>query len=329
MNPDIENIVYQIGLPLLKKVGGKFHFRCPICGDSKRNERKKRGWIIDHRGSYFYQCYNCGYNRPFHLFLRQYYHSLYIEYLKVTFKQERKTQHKEIPKVIDRIEYDQIEDIPRILDLDPEHSARRYLTERKIPFKAFSELFFTYNYQAWINTRVPKFETIPMLDCRVVLPIYSIHKKLLGAQGRSMTKGDIRYLTILFNEGELNVSGLDKVKRTEQIFVTEGFFDSLFLPNAISMNSSSVDLERLTEISNKDNFVFVYDNERRNREIKRRMEKVARAGFRIVVWPRMVIDWGKDINDMVLKNHDVHDIMGVMKENTFSGIEARTRIKLM
>lgn len=29
-----------------KKIGHNYNFRCPICGDSEKNKRKKRGWLL-------------------------------------------------------------------------------------------------------------------------------------------------------------------------------------------------------------------------------------------------------------------------------------------
>jgi hypothetical protein len=329
MNYEIENLIYQIGLPSLKKIGAKFHFRCIVCGDSQKNERKRRGWIIERASSIKYQCYNCGYVKPFHIFLKEHCHHLYLEYLKIFFADSGKVFHQEKHE-LPKIEFDKIDDLPSILDLDPEHFARKYLISREIPLKFFDQIYFSYNYSSWINTKVEgKFDQEPLSDPRIVLPIYNIRKHIVGAQGRALDKGAIRYLTILFNEDELNVSGLNKVDRSKEIIVSEGFIDSLFLPNAISMNSSGVDTSRLIEIAPKDKFIFLYDNERRNKEIKKRMVRTAKAGFKIVIWPEETREWGKDINEMVLKKIPLDDIMNTIKSNTFSGILAETKIKLM
>jgi len=63
--------------------------------------------------------------------------------------------------------------------------------------------------------------------------------------------------------------------------------------------------------------VFVYDNEPRNKEIVGRIEKCISRGERVIIWPTIIVD--KDINDMVLSGHD---IMSVLKLNTYSGLEA-------
>jgi len=67
--------------------------------------------------------------------------------------------------------------------------------------------------------------------------------------------------------------------------------------------------------------VFVYDNEKRNKEIIKKMEKNINQGQKIVIWPNNVPY--KDINDMVLNGVDV---MKILKDNTFSNLEAKMKL---
>ena len=36
------------------------NFRCPHCGDSKKNRHKARGYVFSRKGGLFYKCHNCG-----------------------------------------------------------------------------------------------------------------------------------------------------------------------------------------------------------------------------------------------------------------------------
>lgn len=330
INPDIENLIYTIGLEQLKKKGDKFHFRCYVCKDSQKNERKKRAWIINKNGDYFYHCFNCGYSRPLSVFLKDHCYHIYVEYVKtIIFKLKTVVQKK---STIDfkRVELEKITDLTPISELDVEHRARKYLSDRQVPFKFFDDIYFCYNYPMWVNSKIAnKFAQIGASDERIVWPIFNINKKIVGAQGRAISKyNKLRYISILFNENELNVCGLEKVKRTEKIYVTEGYIDSLFLPNAISINSADIDLNRLLEVSDKNNFIFVYDNERRNNQITNRIVKVIKAGFNVVIWPDVVSAWGKDINQMILNGHAINDITSVINTNVFKGVVAEVKLKL-
>ena len=37
-----------------------YNFRCPICGDSKKNKTKTRGYLYTMKANVNYKCHNCG-----------------------------------------------------------------------------------------------------------------------------------------------------------------------------------------------------------------------------------------------------------------------------
>ena len=37
-----------------------YNFRCPICGDSKKNKNKTRGYIYPVKANTNFKCHNCG-----------------------------------------------------------------------------------------------------------------------------------------------------------------------------------------------------------------------------------------------------------------------------
>lgn len=319
----LESIIYQIGLPQLKRCGKHFHFRCILCGDSAKSKYKKRGWILLKDNTYFYYCHNCGHSQQLINFLKQHFHHLYLDYFKnVLFKKEV----SEVKQVItEKIELEEL-DIVKISDLSSEHFARQYLINRNIPFKYFDNLYYTANYAALIKEKIGK--EINAADNRIVIPIYNTKKKIVGVQGRALKKRGIRYVTILFNENELNVCGLERVNASKTIYVTEGYFDSLFLPNAISMNSASVNLDELAKIAPRNNFIFVFDNEKRNREINNRVIKIIKAGFKVCVWNERTYPMGKDINKMIENGYTREQIKTTIDDNIYSGLVAEIRVKL-
>jgi alkyl sulfatase BDS1-like metallo-beta-lactamase superfamily hydrolase len=68
-------------------------------------------------------------------------------------------------------------------------------------------------------------------------------------------------------------------------------------------------------------FVFVFDNEPRNRQIVNKIDKTISQGQRVVIYPKGVID--KDLNDMVLSGLDVQEMV---KSNIYSGLEAKLKL---
>ena len=122
----------------------------------------------------------------------------------------------------------------------------------------------------------------------------------------------------MVDESKPKVFGLDEVNKNNKIYVVEGPIDSLFLNNSIAMAGADLSSLQLPKP------VIVYDNEPRNKEIIRRMEKVIQRGSELVVWPDYIED--KDINDMIISGYDTHDIMSILKDRTYSGLSASAKL---
>jgi hypothetical protein len=120
----------------------------------------------------------------------------------------------------------------------------------------------------------------------------------------------------MFNDEAPKIYGLDNIRKDVEVYVTEGPFDSTFIPNAVAMCGADADISSWG-ISNP---VYIYDNEPRNKEIVSRIQRTIDRGYSVVIWPSAIDD--KDINDMVMSGLDVQS---VIKLNTYSGLEAKLK----
>ena len=118
----------------------------------------------------------------------------------------------------------------------------------------------------------------------------------------------------MINDDAPKIYGLDNIRKGTPVYITEGPFDSTFIRNSIAMCGSDADVSKWG-ISNS---VWIYDNEPRNSEIVKRISNTIDRGEKVVIWPSNINE--KDINDMVLAGHDVMD---VLKSNTYSGLKAQ------
>ena len=57
-----------------------YNFRCPFCGDSKKNKNKARGYFFLVKGRMVYKCHNCGVGKTTANFLKDFAPDLYSEY---------------------------------------------------------------------------------------------------------------------------------------------------------------------------------------------------------------------------------------------------------
>jgi len=314
-------------LPLdqkVRKLAG-YNFRCPICHDSKKNSSLKRGWIYYNKSRFV--CYNCGARIAFKIFIKQYYPMAFTDYLKTLgIGKAIKTREQEETELLQRINPLESLDLTPLLSLDDNHIAYKYIEERLIPLKHKQKLYYTDNYMQWIHDKIGLFEKskIPSSDRRIVIPHFNKFNKIFCVQGRDLKQySNCRYLTVLFDESHPNIGGLDTINKSKTIYLTEGYFDHTFIPNSLCINSADVDLNYLLTIANKDRFVFVYDNEPRNVEVVKRMKKVIKLGFRIVIWPKTN---GKDINNMILNGMKIDKILCLILANTYKGLTANIKL---
>ena len=66
----------------LKKIRlGVYNCRCPLCGDSKKNKSRTRGYFYQKRNNTNYKCHNCGASLSFNNFLKEFDSSLHASFV--------------------------------------------------------------------------------------------------------------------------------------------------------------------------------------------------------------------------------------------------------
>ena len=290
-----------------------YNFRCPICGDSQKHKNKARGYIYPLKADMNFKCHNCGASTTFNNFLKTIDSTLHKQYVMEKFKERNVGRGSIIPepkfnfkKPVFRSKLN----LPRASEVP---IATKYLEKRKINPNLF---YFTNEFQKWTNTHKQTFNNINKDESRVIIPLHDTEKNLIGFQGRSLGPNSVKYITVMLSEDAPKIYGLDKIDETKPIFITEGPFDSTFVENSVAMCGSDLDVRTF----GWSNYIWVFDNEPRNREIVERINKTIGRGDKIVIWPKQIVE--KDINDMVLSGHD---IMPILKSNTYSGLEAKVK----
>ncbi|MFZ9672637.1 MAG: DNA primase, partial [Candidatus Nanopelagicaceae bacterium] len=181
--------------------------------------------------------------------------------------------------------------LEKISDLNISHPAREYLENRGI--KDLEYFYYCPKFKEWTNKQKKMFDNLKQDSPRIIIPFKDKQGNLFGYQGRSLApKAKLRYITIMLDEEQPKIFGLDRINETETVYVTEGPFDSMFIRNSIAMCGSDVELSSLDC-----QFVYIYDNEPRNKQIVERIDKTIRQGNKVVIWPKNIQQ--KDINDMV------------------------------
>ena len=289
-----------------------YNFRCPICGDSQKHKNKARGYFYVVKNNTNYKCHNCGASLSLNNFLKTLDTTLHKQYTLEKFKEG----HTGKNFVVDEPKFVFKKPVFKskiILPLCTEvESSRTYLQKRRVDPRKF---YYAENFKEFCNTYKEVFADTTHDEPRIIIPLYQ-DKKLIGFQGRSLGPSLTKYITVMLDEEAPKIYGLDTIDKKLPVYVVEGPFDSTFVNNSVALCGSDGDLGYLEGSDT----ILVYDNEPRNREIVGRIERCIERNQKVVIWPSNIIE--KDINDMVLAGHDV---MSMIKLNTYSGLEAKVK----
>ncbi len=300
-------------LEKFKKVKpGLYNCRCFICGDSKKNRSKARGYFYQVKNNTNYKCHNCGINISLNNLLKQLDPLLYKEYSVEKYKNghtgknfvvEEPKFNFETPRFNAKI------DLPKATE---NRIAKQYLENRKLnPVK----YYYAENFKQWVNSIKHTFDDVRYDEPRIIIPLF-YSKELVGFQGRALNPKSVKYITIMLDDEAPKIYGLDDIEKSKPVYITEGPFDSTFIRNAVALCGADGNLDKWG-IRNR---VWVYDNEPRNAEIHRRILRCIENDERVVIWPESIRE--KDINLMVLAGQNVQD---VVESNTYSGLEAKLK----
>ena len=306
--------------------GGVYNFRCPYCGDSQRHKNKARGYIYKNKADYNFKCHNCGVTRSFTYFLKDRDPPLYDEYVMERYKEGLTGKGTVTPEpnftfVKPKFRKKDIcDELVKISELNTSHRAKKYLINRGINEDTLSKFYYCPDFKRWTNKHKKIYDTTDNDDDRIIIPLRNSKGELFGYQGRSLDPiSKMRYITVMLDENEPKIYGLEKINTQKPIYILEGPFDSTFMENSVAMCGSDVDIRTF----GWSNYIWVYDNEPRNREIVNRLERSINRGDQVVIWPSNIKE--KDVNEMILAKHNICDII---KTNTFSELKAKLKLNL-
>ena len=304
-----------------------FNFRCPYCGDSQKDKTKARGYLYAVKNDMFYKCHNCGIGTNMPNFIKDRDQKLYSEYCFEKFKKKPKKEEVDFKPKFDKVIATPDIGI-KISELDDKHPAKKFVLDRKIPEDKLDLLYFCDKFMTLVNKVKPgTFKNTDKDYPRLIIPFYDESGKLFAFQGRAFTNTKLRYITIKIDEDAPKIFGLDTLDMTKPFYVVEGPIDSMFLPNCIAMAGSDIKVSAMGDVSSamQDGIgTMVFDNEPRNLEIIKRMERVIDYGWKICIWPDHVKQ--KDINDMV--NAGITEISEMINKFTYQGLLAKTQLAI-
>ena len=297
------------------------NFRCPVCGDSKTNKWKARGYLFSKKGGIFYKCHNCSFSANLGNFLKQVDPTLHKQYVFERFAEGKQSNTNSTPVFT----FDQPKFKPKsILDelFVPIKGtpAEDYLRARKIPEDKWKSLYYVEDSQTLEQLSDKYKGRVLGSDPRIAIPFYDNDDNLVAVNCRAINDANLRYITVRIDDNAALIYNLDKIDRTKPVYVTEGPFDSMFLDNSVAVGSS--DLNAVSKVLDRNNVVLVFDNQPRNQQLIDVMSTAAASQYKVVIWPSSVQQ--KDINEMVLNGVD--NVKEIIDNNTLHGLALSVRL---
>jgi hypothetical protein len=284
------------------RTGDKINCRCPLCGDSKKNVMKKRGYYYLKTASY--HCFNCdasltGMKLLEHLSGSDY-TSLRNEYMKMMYdgKHFRYAIAPSSKDKKDSILFDLKNVVKPEWKKPLSDKAKAYLSNRKI----FDAPFLKDEFYSYFTKKGDEYILIPWklngYECYFQLNDFEKHNKM-----------GMKY--IFPKNMDKMIYGLDNIDLSKNyIIITEGVYDSLYIPNAICVGGRFL-TEKQHQIIKKRfpkmDLVYSYDNDKAGLESMAKVlsDKKSCNDFKFFKWFSDDTK-EKDINDYILAHNDVN-----------------------
>jgi hypothetical protein len=305
-----------------------YQFDCPLCGDNPGKRGRGANIFRSSRAdNLMYHCYRCNQSLSLRDLLGKVDVDLAEQYRKeirtpwfyrytqpVKIEQPQAPVYQPCPSAI-------LDDLRSIETLPDNHPAKVYIMNRKIPASFHKSLYWAEDFAALAQKFRPDGTYNKLVsEPRIVIPSLDENGNILALQGRSINpECPVKYITAKTADAAPKLFGLHRHQKHERTYVTEGPFDAMFLPNALSIGGSDLACPQVPKDA-----VMVFDNEPRRPQTVMKMLKAAEDGFAVCVWPEYLQQ--KDINDMILNGRSPEHVKQLIDECTCQGRTAIRRI---
>ncbi len=326
------NFVYDFAMANLQQVkvkGKNFVARCPLCGDSAKNIRKKRFNLkFENEKSIFYHCFNCNASGSFI--------SLYARIKGITDKQAYREISK---KKIDNIKKNWEKPNQIVESVQKNGFFNEYKKDwigindkpKGVVQTEFQKRLLSFLYKRRLPKSYPFYiATGGFYKNRIIVPVFDGDKNIIYFQGRSLdNNADQKYLNPTLTSKKMIIMNEHSFDPEKYIVITEGIFDACLVGNqGTCCFGSSIDDDFLAQIKTKTKkgIIIALDNDKTGKSsIKKIIKKSRYAAF--LRYFKMPFDDIKDINELVIKKN-IGIVYDFILKNSLSCFEYKVKEKL-
>jgi hypothetical protein len=308
--------------------GDKANFRCPYCGDSTKNKDKKRAWLLQHKSDAsltIMKCFNCDKTTNLARFIKDNASEHFKDYLYEKFLYKRSNinvnkpiQAEPINNINKNLSYENIKQYSLDISNTP---GENYIKGRLIDKSKYKDFRYVSNVGKFLkDINIKEYDKLKYNNnSAIIIPFFSFSGELYAFQFRFL-EGNLRYITVKINkEIDYKIWGLEQLDINKTFYVCEGVFDAASLPNAIAMCGATINYDFLEEF--KENCVFIFDNEKNNKDIINHMKTTLNKGYKLFIWENVQ---SKDINNYLTTYKNINTF--IMKKPVI-GLKGKMEIE--
>jgi len=281
-----------------------FNFRCAICGDSKKDKFKKRGYILKSKTPWVYYCHNCNTSMSAMKWIKEYYPSNYRSYIKEVMINKPKSDnntYKNIKTSKTFEDYDERVDVQHFKSILKFPDAVEFCENRRIPKEVYSK---------W------KYCVDGKYVGRIIITFLNKEGKPYYYQGRSFNNNSgMKYLS---RKGDhCSIYNYYNVDPDKPVVILEGPIDSIFVENSIAVTGLKLKSDDLDIFNDK---YFMLDNDASG---WRQSIKRLKRGDYVFNWSKFLSNYHftskiKDVNDFILAQDQITHLTWDMIEPYFT-----------
>jgi hypothetical protein len=287
-----------------------YNFRCNVCGDSKHNRKKKRGWILKNKSPWLYYCHNCNASMPVTKWIKSYFPDIHRDFIKEVMLMN---SHQISSPTINSLLKIKV-DLPKT----PVKTYESVKTKEIVPILKYNTEIArkaiklcqsrNINEEIWKRWYVGVDGTYKN---RLIIPFYDTDDNIYYFQARTLINAENKYTNMIENR-ENAIYNFFIVDPTKPVIVFEGIIDSLFVNNSIALLGTNWPEEVQKKIDSQFNdLYFLLDNDEPGRN---KSKVLLMKGYKVFMWKRFI----QEYNLPTREKWDVNDICLYLKKDKFT-----------
>jgi DNA primase len=311
-----------------------YNAECPVCNEGKSSGRKRRLFYFPDK-RYFY-CFNCTRSWKEVQWLQEVTNCTYTDILSqiknyhIDIKPQEKTTLEVRETVDNNVDDKTLPD--SYFDLEDTDQIAFYSQKSKDAKKINEAIEYCKSRRLFTAINRCKHYYYSLVDKnhsnRLILPFYNSNNQIECYQTRALLPN--QYPKYLTKVGEKCLFGENNIDTNiPYIFVFEGPIDSMFVKNGVAMAGTDITLRQQHFLDQCVGYqqVLIYDNDRDNKSLQRKIKNKLKSGKRVFIWPDKFKAF-KDVNEICCKLKIDEFNWRFIVENSFSGTEGIVKFNL-